>query len=97
MKLEGAKGMLWFVVENGRLGGSMAKLFDEKIQKSILKNFEKAGYDVHDDQYIFAFGDVYTKACKLAGILRSKMGDVLNLKDPNILAFAWIVNFPIFV
>ena len=96
MKLEGAKGMLWFVVENGRLGGSMAKLFDEKIQKSILKNFEKAGYDIHDDQYIFAFGDVYTKACKLAGILRSKMGDVLNLKDPNILAFAWIVDFPMF-
>lgn len=96
MKLEGAKGMVWFALENNKLSGSMAKLFSEDIQKKIVKKFKEGGYKFSGKQYIFAFGDEYMKACKLAGILRSKMGDLLELKDPNVLAFAWIVDFPMF-
>lgn len=96
MQKEGAKGMVWFEVKDNKLDGNMAKLFEEKIQKNIIKKIKDTGYDVKDKQYIFAFGDEYVKSCKLAGILRSRMGDLLNLKDPNVIAFAWIVDFPMF-
>ncbi len=96
MKLEGAKGMVWFALEDNKLSGSMAKLFNDDTQKKIIEKFKKGGYKLSGKQYIFAFGDEYMKACKLAGILRSKMGDLLELKDPDVIAFAWIVDFPMF-
>ncbi len=95
MKLEGAKGMVWLSLEDGVLFGTMAKLFSKEIQEEIVRKCREAGYK-KGKQYIFAFGDEYSKACRYAGILRNKMGDLLNLKDPNILAFAWIVDFPMF-
>lgn len=95
MKLEGAKGMVWLALENDVLSGTMAKLFPKKVQEEIIKKCKAAGYK-KGKQYIFAFGDEYVKACKFAGILRNRMGEQLNLKDPNVLAFAWIVDFPMF-
>ena len=97
MQREGAHGMVWFAIENGKLSGSMVKMFNEDLQKSILDKVEKAGYKITGEkQYIFAFGDTHANACRYAGILRSRMGDLLELKDPNVLAFAWIVDFPMF-
>ncbi|MTW31086.1 aspartate--tRNA ligase, partial [Streptococcus pneumoniae] len=33
---------------------------------------------------------------KVLGNLRSHLGDLLELKDPNIVALAWIVDFPFY-
>ena len=96
MKLEGAKGLAWFSLENSEFGGNMSKFFDPKLQNSILRTLKKRGYDIKGKQTIFAFSDEYAKASKYAGLLRSQMGDLLQLKDPNILAFAWVVDFPMF-
>jgi aspartyl-tRNA synthetase len=30
------------------------------------------------------------------GKLRNTLGDIMNLKDPNIVAWAWIVDFPMY-
>jgi aspartyl-tRNA synthetase len=96
IKREGAKGLAWFSVEEGQLGGSLVKFFNEEIQQSILNKFKDNGYSVVGKQTVLAIADESMKACKLTGLLRSKMGDALELKDPNVMAFAWIVDFPMY-
>jgi len=96
MKQEGAKGLAWFSVEESEIGGSIAKFFNDDLKKIILSKFEKAGYDVGGKQTIFAFAGDYKETCELTGKLRSRIGDLLELKDPEVLAFAWIVDFPMF-
>ena len=96
IKREGAKGLAWFAVENDQIGGSLAKFFSEEIQQCILKKFKNNGYTLSGKQTILAIADKDVKACKLAGILRSRMADELELKNPNVMAFAWIVDFPMY-
>jgi aspartyl-tRNA synthetase len=96
IKKEGAKGLAWFAVDNGVMGGSIVKFFNEETQKNILSKYVSNGYSVQGKQTILAISDEPIKASKLCGLLRSKMGDVLKLKDPSVLAYAWIVDFPMF-
>ena len=96
MRLEGAKGLAWFSLDEGQFGGNMAKFFNTELQNSILKKLKEKGYSIKGKQTIFAFSDEYPKASKYAGLLRSQMGDLLKLKDPTVLAFAWVVDFPMF-
>lgn len=96
MRLEGAKGLAWFSLDDGEFGGNMSKFFNPELQTSILTKLENKGYTIKGKQTIFAFSDEYQKASKYAGLLRSQMGDLLELKDPTILAFAWVVDFPMF-
>lgn len=93
---EGAKGIASFTIKENALEGNISKYFSSIIQERILKKAKSAGYSVSDNQTILAFSDEYENAIKYAGILRSKMGDRLNLKNPDILAFAWIIDFPMF-
>lgn len=96
IKREGAKGLAWFTLENGEVGGSIAKFFTPELQESIKQKFIDNGYTVGGEQTIFAISDELPKSQKLTGLLRSKMGDLLNLKSKDEIAFAWIVDFPMF-
>lgn len=96
MKREGAKGLAWFSVKEGVVDGSMAKYFNLDLQKSILQKLKENGYEISGNQTIFAISDEKIKCAKLCGIVRSRMGDLLNLKDPSVMAYAWIVDFPMF-
>ena len=96
MKREGAKGLAWLTVKEGEIGGSLEKFFNKELQEKILKKFEENGYQISGEQTIFCIADEHMKSCKLTGLLRSKMGDILDLKDPNVIAFAWIVDFPMY-
>ena len=96
MKREGAKGLVWFTVKDGVVGGSLEKFFSKDLQESMVKKFEERGYSIQGEQTIFCVADEYLNSCKLTGALRSRMGDLLELKDPNVIAFAWIVDFPMY-
>jgi aspartyl-tRNA synthetase len=96
IRLQGAKGLSWFAVKDKVLEGPLVKFFNNNLQKDILKKLEENGYDIEKEGMIFIVGDEYKKACSLAGWLRSRMGDILELKDKNILGFSWIIDFPMF-
>ncbi|MBD3329708.1 aspartate--tRNA ligase [Candidatus Dojkabacteria bacterium] len=96
VKLQGAGGLAWFKVENGEFGGQLVKFFEKDLQKQMLEKFTQNGYEVKGAQTILAIADDYKKACSYAGWVRSKVGDILGLKDPDTLAFAWIVDFPMY-
>jgi len=45
---------------------------------------------------IFFGADQKSIVNKVLGKLRSELGDIFGLKDPNIIAWAWITDFPMF-
>lgn len=96
VKLQGAGGLAWFKVEDGKLEGQLIKYFSDSLQDEILEAFQDNGYQINEQQTIMAIADKYDKACSYAGWLRSKMGDEMKLKDPNVVAFAWVVDFPMY-
>ncbi|MDH7483036.1 MAG: aspartate--tRNA ligase [Spirochaetales bacterium] len=90
-KVYKAKGLAWMKVNaTGALEGGVSKYFADhaKITKAL-----GAG---PGDLLLFV-ADVNRKvACTALGAVRSQLGKDLGLCDPNVFAFAWIVDFPLF-
>lgn len=90
-KQNGAGGLPYIVVENGKATSSIAKFFtEEQLQSIVEKTNAQEG-----DTIVFG-ADKREVVNPVLGALRSKMGDELGLKDPNVIALAWIVDFPFY-
>lgn len=87
----GAKGMPYLAVTAEGVKGSAAKFFKEE-ELAALK--EKTGAGV-GDLIVFA-SDARAVVNKTLGGLRLWFRDKLNLADKDVMAFAWIVDFPFF-
>ncbi len=91
-----------FAKEKGAKGLAYTKVgadgFESGIAKFIATSFSelKDKLELKTGDTLFFTADKYESACKVLGHVRSKLGDILNLKDPNLLAFAWICDFPFF-
>jgi len=90
-KSEGAGGLPYMVVENGKATSSITKFFNEDNLATIV---ESSGAQEGDT--IFFGADERSKVNKVLGALRSHLGDVLELKDPDQVALAWIIDFPFY-
>lgn len=88
---EGAGGLAYIMIENGQPGGPIAKFFTEDQLKVIV---EKTG--AADGSGIFFGADKRVKVNKVLGRLRSEFADHFELKDPSVVALAWIVDFPFY-
>lgn len=91
VKAEGAGGLPYMVMENGQLTASIAKFFSpEDLAKIAAKT------EVQDGETLLFGSDSRAKVNKVLGSLRSHLGGQLELKDPEIVALAWIVDFPFY-
>ncbi len=90
-KSEGAGGLPYMIVENGKATSSITKFFSENELETIV---EKTG--AKDGDTILFGSDNRSKVNKILGSLRSRLGDNLGLKDPDVIALAWIVDFPFY-
>ena len=95
-KKEGADGLAYFFLSDGKFDGPLVKFFGEDVQENILKKLKEREYSVKGEQTILAIAGDTRKTTELVGLLRNRMGDILELKDKDVLAFAWIVDFPMF-
>lgn len=88
----GAKGLAYIIFdENGEGKGPIAKfLSPEKLAE--LKN--TAGLN-NGDAVFFSCGKK-SEAAKIAGVVRIKLGQDLNLIDESVYKFCWIVDFPMY-
>jgi aspartyl-tRNA synthetase len=87
-----AKGLAWVKVdENGELNGGISKFIDEDRKAKI---FEKMG--VKNGGAIFFVADEYNKATKIAGDVRIKLGNELDLLEKNTYRFCFINDFPMY-
>lgn len=90
-KAEGAGGLPYMTISEGRANASITKFFSEDELRTIV---EKTG--AKDGDTILFGADSRFKVNKVLGALRSHLGDVLGLKDPDVIALAWIIDFPFY-
>jgi len=89
-KTFGAKGLVTIqVTEEGIKSPSAKFLTDEEIAGIV----ERAGAKTGD--LILTVADDPTSVADALSRLRLAMGDRLNLRDPEMLYFCWIVDFPL--
>ncbi len=90
-KRVGAKGLAWMKYIDGKFDGGVAKFFaeDKLTELSKLVDLSKSGI-------LFFGADNWTTSCKSLGAVREFVGDKMNLKDPNVIAWAWVIDFPMF-
>jgi aspartyl-tRNA synthetase len=87
----GAKGMPYLAVTAEGVKGSVAKFVSE-TEVEALKSKTGAGVG---DLIVFAT-DIKAVANKTLGGLRLWFRDKLDLADKDMMAFAWVVDFPFF-
>lgn len=90
-KQEGAGGLAYLSYEDGEVKSPIAKFLSSSELAAIK---EKLGAE--DGDAIFFGADARATVNKVLGRLRSEFADHFELKDPNIVALAWIVDFPFY-
>jgi len=89
----GAKGLVHLsVAGDGALHGPAAKFLDEPRSAAVVA---ATGAEAGDLILIVADADAVV-AAEALGRLRLEMGERLGLRDPNVLAYAWVYPFPMF-
>ena len=87
-KSEGAGGLAYITYENGEAKSPIAKFLSE-AELSAVK--EKLG--ASDGDAVFFGADKRATVNAVLGKLRSEFATHFGLKDPNVVALAWIIDF----
>lgn len=90
-KEAGAKTLFWFKVgEAGTISGGVSKFVtpvkDALIEKLSLTN----------GSFVALVAGPRKETRKIAGLVRTKLGNDLGLIDKNVFRFCWIVDFPMY-
>lgn len=88
---EGAGGLAYILYESGEAKSPIAKFLTD-VEMQAIK--EKTG--AKDGDAVFFGADKRAKVNKILGQLRIAFADHFNLKDPNLVALCWIVDFPFY-
>jgi len=88
---QGAPGLGYVVFEAGAGKGPIAKFLEAGAQDAL-----RAATGAEDGDAVFFVADLEAAACKLAGFARTRIGQELELIDPNRYELCWIVDFPMY-
>lgn len=88
-KKHGAGGLAWYRVEEE--SGPVAKFCTSEFLTTLQQKTNAQKGDV----VLFGAGDFMT-ATEPLGAVRSEIGTLLSLKDPEQFAYCWVYNFPMF-
>ncbi|MEK7623633.1 MAG: aspartate--tRNA ligase [Patescibacteria group bacterium] len=103
-----AKGLAWMKFVDGKFEGTIVKFFSEdQLQqlKDLLANDQphlnpplrgEEGDGRLRDSIIFFVADTWEVSCKALGAVRSLVGEKMKLANSNVIAWAWIVDFPFY-
>ena len=90
-KSEGAGGLAYLTFENGEILSPIAKFLKAEELDAIRTKTGAADGDI-----VFFGADKRAVVNKVLGRLRNEFADHFNLKDPDVVAAAWIVDFPFY-
>lgn len=89
----GAKGLAYLAVtSSGEQRSSFAKFLSEDGLQAMLTRF-----DAQPGDLLLFVADKREVVFESLGRLRVMLADRLNLRDPDVLAFCWIIDFPFVV
>ena len=87
----GAGGLAYIMYENGEAKSPILKFMSEQEITGV-----KDRMGAEDGDAVFFGADDRDKVNKVLGQLRIAFADFYKLKDPNIVALCWIVDFPFY-
>ena len=90
-KSEGAGGLAYITYQDGEAKSPIAKFLSEKELADIQ---QKTG--AVDGDAVFFGADSRSFVNAVLGRLRNEFASHFNLKDPSVVAFAWIIDFPFY-
>ena len=90
-KSEGAGGLAYITYQDGEAKSPIAKFLSEAELTAIK---QKTG--AVDGDAVFFGADARPVVNAVLGRLRNEFAAHFNLKDPSVVAFAWIIDFPFY-
>ncbi len=90
-KSEGAGGLAYVTFVDGEIKSPIAKFLKPQELQAIQ---ERTG--AQDGDIVFFGADTKKTVAKVLGRLRNEFANHFNLKDPDAVAAAWIVDFPFY-
>jgi aspartyl-tRNA synthetase len=87
----GAKGLVTLALTSEGPKGSGAKFINDKELRALTQLLKAANGDL-----ILFVADNAKTVHKVLGVLRNWFRDALNLVDPDTMAFAFVLDFPMF-
>ena len=87
----GAGGLAYIIYENGEAKSPILKFMSEQEIKDVKKLT-----DAEDGDAVFFGADERNIVNKVLGQLRIAFADHFGLKDNNIVALCWVVDFPFY-
>lgn len=90
-KSEGAGGLAYITYQDGEAKSPIAK-FLSKTELTAIKQQTGAA----DGDAVFFGADTRPVVNAVLGRLRNEFATHFNLKDPSVVAFAWIIDFPFY-
>ena len=90
-KSQGARGLAWVALRDGEMKGPIVKFLSEDEKAALTERMgAKEG-----DALFFGAGK-RSETNELLGKVRGYLGNALDLIDPTLASFCWIVDFPMF-
>jgi len=90
-KSEGAGGLAYITYQDGEAKSPIAKFLSETELTAIQQKTGAAEGDT-----VFFGADARSVVNAVLGRLRNEFATHFNLKDPSVVAFAWIIDFPFY-
>lgn len=90
-KAAGAGGLAYFMYRDGGVQSPIAKFMSEGELNAVR---ERMGAE--DGDAVFFGADQRQVVNAVLGKLRVELADMFELKDPSVVALAWIVDFPFY-
>lgn len=90
-KSNGAGGLAYLTFQNGEITSPIVKFLSSDELASI-----KTRMQAEDGDIVFFGSDKLGVVNKVLGQLRIAFADHFNLKDPNVISLAWVVDFPFY-
>jgi aspartyl-tRNA synthetase len=87
----GAKGLAWLALPDGQVRSSFAKYLSTEAVAAIIEHMEGKPGDL-----LLFVADRSSIVAEALARLRVELADRLGLRDQNLLAMAWIIDFPLF-
>lgn len=90
-KGEKAKGLAWAAIgEDGEVRSSFGKFISADLMAELV-----AALDGKPGDLLLFVADTFEITNEALATLRLHFGEALGLRDPNVLSFCWVVDFPL--
>jgi aspartyl-tRNA synthetase len=91
VQTHGARGLAWLAIREEGVRSSFAKFLSQETVDALVERLEGQAGDL-----LLFVADQPAIVAEALGRLRVELGDRLGLRDDDVLAMAWILDWPLF-